>query len=156
MEDHSNAAVIQRFYQAFALRDAAAMNACYSADVEFTDPAFGTLKGDDARAMWTMLCGRSKDLKVEFRDVTADERTGAAHWEAWYTFAATGKSVHNIIEARFELKDGLIARHTDDFDFGRWAVQALGVPKLLAKTSMFRKGFQRKARAMLKSHGAPS
>ncbi|HVL32228.1 MAG TPA: nuclear transport factor 2 family protein [Actinomycetota bacterium] len=150
----THAEVIERFYEAFKQRDAVAMNACYHPDVEFTDPAFGTLKGDDARAMWTMLCARAKDLAVQYSDVTADSHRGTAHWEARYTFAATGRKVHNVIDARFEFEDGLIRRHIDTFDFARWAGQALGVlGKLLGRASFFQKGFQRKARALLASSG---
>lgn len=144
-----NAHLIGRFYEAFARRDAAAMNACYRDDVRFSDPAFGVLEGEDARAMWTLLCARGKDLRIELGDVRADDEGGSAHWEAWYTFAATGRKVHNIVEARFTVADGLIVRHDDAFDFGRWARQALGVPSVVARTPFFRNAFQRKARAML-------
>ncbi len=123
---HQNAELINRFYSAFQKRDAKGMAACYLKDVEFSDNAFGPLKGDRARAMWAMLCEGGKDLRLEFRDVRADEQTGSAHWEAWYTFSGTGRKVHNIIEARFEFRDGLISRHADTFDFHRWAGQALG------------------------------
>ena len=145
-----NRALIDTFYEAFARRDADAMNACYHPEVEFSDPAFGELQGDEARAMWTMLCKRGKDLKIEHRDVAADATTGSAHWEARYTFAASGKPVHNVVEARFTFEDGLIRTHTDVFDFSRWASQALGIPgKLLGRTAFFQSAFQRKARALL-------
>lgn len=123
---HANAALITRFYQAFQKRDAAAMAACYHPEVRFSDPAFPDLRGPQAGAMWTMLCARGKDLRLEFRDVQADDHRGRAHWEAWYSFTATGRKVHNIIDAEFEFRDGLILRHTDRFDFHRWAGQALG------------------------------
>ncbi len=124
---HPNAELIQRFYTCFQKRDAAGMAKCYHQNVEFSDPAFPDLKGDRARAMWRMLTERGKDLRLEFRDVRADDRTGSAHWEAWYTFSVTGRKVHNIIDARFEFRDGLIIRHVDSFDFHRWAGQALGL-----------------------------
>ena len=76
--------------------------------------------------MWKMLTSRAADLAVEVSDVRADDRVGSAHWEARYTFSATGRHVHNVIEASFELRDGLISRHTDTFDFWRWSRQALG------------------------------
>lgn len=129
---HAHAQTIERFYRAFQQRDAAAMAACYHADVCFSDPVFTDLRGDQARAMWAMLCTRGKDLRLEFRDARADDRSGSAHWEAWYTFSGTGRSVHNVIDATFEFRDGLISRHTDRFDLHRWAGQALGpVGKLL-------------------------
>jgi ketosteroid isomerase-like protein len=147
---HPHQELIERFYSAFQRRDADVMTACYSPDVEFSDDVFGTLKGSEATAMWRMLCARGKDLRVEYSDVTADDNDGSAHWEAWYTFSASGRQVHNVIEARFEFADGLISRHADRFDFGKWAGQALGVPgKLLGRTSFFKNAVRRKTRAAL-------
>lgn len=123
---HPNAKVIQDFYAAFARRDAEGMAACYADDVSFSDPVFPALRGDEARAMWRMLCERGKDLRIESSGIEADDTTGRAHWEAWYTFSATGQKVHNVIDARFELRDGKIVKHVDTFDFKRWAGQALG------------------------------
>lgn len=123
---HPHAQLIERFYQAFQKRDGAAMARCYHPEVHFSDPAFPDLRGARAGAMWTMLCAKGKDLRLEYRDVQADDRTGSAHWEAWYTFSKTGRPVHNQIDARFEFRDGLIVRHQDRFDFHRWASQALG------------------------------
>lgn len=123
---HPNAALITRFYEAFSRRDGAAMAACYHPDVSFSDPVFPDLKGPAAGAMWRFLCERGGDLKVEFRDIEADDTSGKAHWEARYTFSATGRPVHNVIDASFSFKDGLIRAHTDRFDFYAWARQALG------------------------------
>jgi ketosteroid isomerase-like protein len=140
---HPNEELIARFYSALGRRDAAEMGACYHADVTFSDPAFPDLHGDRARAMWAMLAERGSDLTVEFSGVTADDATGAAHWEARYTFSMTGKKVHNVIDARFAFRDGLIFTHTDTFDFHRWAGQALGVSgKLLGGTSFLQKKVQ--------------
>jgi len=124
----SNAALIADFYRAFQRRDAAAMGACYAPAVRFSDPVFGDLEGDRAIAMWEMLCVRAEDLRIEFRDVSADDRIGRAHWDAWYTFTTTGRPVHNSIDATFEFADGHIVEHTDHFDVHRWATQALGLP----------------------------
>ncbi len=135
-----NKELIQKFYTAFQNMDAEAMTECYHDDVAFTDPAFGALQGARAKAMWTMLCGRSKDLKVEFSGIEADKNFGKAHWEAWYTFSQTGRKVHNIIDATFEFKDGKIIKHTDVFNLKRWAGQAMGFKgMLLGGTGFFKK-----------------
>ena len=128
---HPHAQRITDFYSAFQKRDAGAMGACYHPEVEFSDPAFQGLRGARARAMWTMLCERGKDLELTFRDVEADDRGGRAYWEARYTFSATRRKVINRIHAEFEFRDGLIYRHTDRFDFWRWTGQALGPVGLL-------------------------
>lgn len=123
---HAHAALIDRFYNAFAKRDARAMASCYHADVEFSDPVFPSLRGAEAGKMWAMLCARGADLRVEHKDVVADDRAGSAHWDAYYTFATTGRKVHNSIDATFTFRDDRIVRHIDRFGFYRWARQALG------------------------------
>ena len=120
-----NAQLIESFYQAFARRDAGAMSACYAPDATFSDPVF-TLQGSEIGAMWAMLCDAGKDLRVEARDIAADDRMGTANWQAWYTFSATGRPVHNDIQATFTFVDGAIASHRDVFDLWRWSRMALG------------------------------
>jgi ketosteroid isomerase-like protein len=123
---HPNAQLLEDFYAAFARRDGAAMAACYHPEARFSDPVFPALSGAEAGAMWRMLCHNGKDLRVEHSGVSADGAHGRAHWEATYTFRATGRKVHNAIDATFEFRDGRIWRHTDAFPFWRWARQALG------------------------------
>lgn len=124
---HPNAALIERFYVAFARRDWAAMAACYHPQVHFSDEVFD-LHGADAGLMWRMLCTSGRDLQIEASAMAADDARGEAHWDARYTFGATGRKVLNRIDARFEFRDGLIVRHVDRFDFWRWSRQALGAP----------------------------
>ncbi len=136
-------AVAERFYAAFAKRDAEAMAACYADDASFADPAFPDLRGAAVRDMWRMLCARGKDLRIEHRVTEATAGRARVHWEAWYTFhggfSSTGRAVHNIIEAELEVRDGRIVRHRDDFPFPRWARQALGAPGLLLGWTPFLK-----------------
>ena len=144
---NANEETIRRFYTAFQQRDATTMAACYAPDVQFSDPVFTDLCGAAAGTMWKMLCERGKDLKIEFRDVRADATSGSAHWEAWYTFSASGRKVHNIIDASFEFRNGMIVKHTDRFNLHRWAGLALGLPgTLLGWTPLL----QNKIRAMAK------
>lgn len=143
---HPNQRLIEEFYTAFQRCDAAAMVRCYHPEIHFSDPVFPELRGEAAGAMWTMLCGRARDLKVELKDVAADEAEGRTHWEARYSFGPSKRPVHNIIEARFAFKDGLIVRHADTFDFHRWASQALGPAGwLLGWTGMMQRSVQKQA-----------
>ena len=126
MPDTDNAAVIASFYEAFGRRDAEAMAACYHPEVRFSDPVFLDLRGPRAGNMWRMLCERAADLEIEASDISADESSGRAHWEARYTFTATGRPVHNRIEARFRFEGGQIIEHRDAFPLWRWTRMALG------------------------------
>lgn len=133
---HPNAATIERFYGAFARLDDAAMAACYAREASFQDPVF-TLEGrDHIAAMWSMLCAATRERgrevwQLEWRDVRAEGDVGSAHWEAHYRFSASGRMVHNRIDAHFRFREGLIVAHRDDFEFWAWARQALGAPGLL-------------------------
>lgn len=126
MSAEANQATIERLYAAFGEGNGAAMTACYALGAHFRDPAFGDLEGDDIGAMWRMLTGRAKDLEIELHEHQAGEDTGSAHWIARYTFS-TGRPVVNDIQASFRFDaGGLISDHVDEFDFRRWARQALG------------------------------
>jgi ketosteroid isomerase-like protein len=138
--------LIQAFYTAFNDHDGDAMAACYAPDGHFWDPVFGDLTGVEAGQMWRMLTSRSADLHVELPDHSVDGDTGRAYWIAHYTFTQTGRSVVNEVHAIFRFESGLIADHRDEFDFTRWARQALGVPGLLPPV---RSAVRRKARAGL-------
>ncbi len=129
---YQNQDVINRFYTAFANHDAHTMAQLYHPEVEFSDPVFGTLRGPAVSAMWTMLIeAGSHDLTVRHDQVLTDAKQGQARWQAWYGAPLTGFPVHNVIQARFEFKDGLIYRHHDSFDMNVWACQALGAPGCL-------------------------
>jgi uncharacterized protein (TIGR02246 family) len=121
-----NASLIDRFYEAFARGDAETMAACYAPDASFSDPVFQDLHGAEVTSMWRMLSEGATDLEVVHRDVRVEGDRGSAHWDADYTFTATGRPVHNEIDASFVFRDGLIAEHVDRFDFWKWTRQALG------------------------------
>jgi ketosteroid isomerase-like protein len=151
---NTNEQVIHKFYTAFANADALKMGECYHTDIQFEDPAFGKLNGNDARQMWKMLVEKSKgNIKIEFSDIKADEYSGFAKWTATYNFSKTNRKVVNEIQAAFKFKDGLIISHTDNFDIWKWAKQALGVKGFLLGWSGFmQKQIQKQALASLKSY----
>lgn len=144
---HPNAELIKSFYTAFQNRDADGMNVCYSSDIIFSDPAFGTLHGSEVTSMWRMLCERGKDLKIAFGNLHADDHTGSAHWEAWYTFSKSKRRVHNVIEASFIFQDSKIRQHTDKFNLWKWSSMALGpLGTFLGWTPFVQAGVRKEAR----------
>ena len=148
----SNADLIRTFYGAFARRDGAAMGRCYDPAAQFEDPVF-TLSGWQVPAMWRMLCERASDLRIELGQVRADDVRGSARWEAWYTFSATGRPVHNVIEASFTFGPGRIVTHRDRFNLYRWAGQALGWPGILfGWTPVLHRAIRRRSAAALRAY----
>lgn len=149
---HPHAGVITRFYDSFQALDGDAMAGCYHKDAVFRDPVFPELRGNDIGDMWRMLASSARGFRLTYRDVTAEEDQGSAHWEAAYLFSKTGRPVHNVIEARFRFKDGLIVEHTDSFDFWRWTRQALGpTGALLGWSPLVRNKVRAQAAARLAS-----
>lgn len=150
----SNTDLIRTFYESFARGDAEGMTGCYDERIVFTDPAFGELKGDDAKNMWRMLLARSKGgIKIAFDDVQADDKTGSANWTAEYAFGQTGRKVVNRISARFEFQNGKISRHTDHFSMWKWSRQALGpIGWLLGWTPIMKARIQKQTRQLLKKY----
>jgi hypothetical protein len=146
---------IEQFYKAFASLDSKTMAECYALDATFEDEVFQLRGHTHVGGMWAMLCAAVKksgrtDWKLQVREIT--ERS--AHWEPTYRFSATGRIVHNVIDAEFEFdSQGLIKRHRDRFDFWRWARQALGVRGLLfGWTDWLRRKVQRQANRNLAKH----
>lgn len=146
--------IITSFYEAFSKGKASEMVSHYHPDIVFEDPAFGQLKGEEAKAMWKMLIERSKgNIKITFSDVDADGNKGSALWEAAYVFGPDKRKVVNKIKATFEFEDGKITRHTDRFDVWKWASQALGWKGwLLGWTPFMKNQIQKQSRGLLKKY----
>jgi ketosteroid isomerase-like protein len=134
-----NEQLITRFYTCFQNKDYKGMQDCYADHATFNDPVFTNLNSNQVKAMWEMLLKSGKDLRLEFKDVQADDKTGSAEWIAYYTFSRTGNKVINRIKARFVFENGKIVTHNDHFDFYTWAKQSLGITGLLLGWTPFLK-----------------
>ena len=147
----TNTDIINKFYMAFQKLDYQGMNSCYSNDIVFNDPAFGLLRGDEAKAMWEMLCKNAKDFSLTFSNIQLlDEEYTTCNWVATYTFSKTGRKVVNNIKAFMRLKDGKIIEHSDGFKLSKWAAQALGFKgALLGWTGFMKRKIQQNARKNL-------
>lgn len=135
-----NPEILNKFYKAFQQRDYATMQSCYHEDVQFSDPAFQNLNAKQVKAMWHMLCERGKDLVVEFDLINENQ----VFWKANYSFSKTGRKVENRITASFQLKEGLIYRHNDQFNLWKWSGMALGTAGVLLGWTPFMKSKIRK------------
>ena len=100
--------------------------------------------------MWRMLTERGRTCGSSCSSTRPTAIAARAHWRAHYTFTQTGRPVVNDVRASLRFADGLIAEHLDDFDFHRWARQALGPSGLLLGwTPILRAAVRRRARAGL-------
>ena len=154
-----NEQTLTRLYSAFAKLDADTMAKCYAEDATFDDPVFSLHGSDEVAGMWHMLCDAARnkgrqDWRLDFSEVRSDGTNGRAHWEARYRFSASKRLVHNVIDATFTFTpDGLIASHTDAFDFWHWSRQALGLGGfMLGWVPFFRKQVRVQAREALNKY----
>ncbi len=147
---NSDEAIIHQFYRAFQQKDFKTMQSCYTENAVFNDAAFKNLNAAEVRAMWEMLIKSGRDLVITYQIGHFSGNIGTADWVATYTFSQTGRKVVNRVHATFVLENGKIVDHRDQFDFWKWARQALGLPGLLLGWSGFlRKKVQQKARQRL-------
>jgi len=107
------------------------MQHCYHAEAVFTDEVFVNLNAAQVKAMWQMLLTAGGDLQLVYKNVEMTGDTASANWIATYTFSFTKRKVVNDIQARFQLKDGLIYRHRDQFNFYKWSRMAFGIKGIL-------------------------
>ncbi len=146
----TNKKTITQFYYSFANGKIDSMQSCYAKDIIFKDPVFGELKGERVTKMWEMLLTKNKEIQVFVTDIYVGEDTGTAKWKAIYTFGKKKRKVTNFVTATFEIHDGIITKHTDDFDFYKWSKQALGLKGFLfGWTNWFQKKFQKQANLLL-------
>ncbi|RTY65050.1 nuclear transport factor 2 family protein [Flavobacterium sp. LS1P28] len=149
-----NEKILTKFYSAIANADSPTMCNCYDSSIQFRDPVFGLLKGNDVCLMWKMLLEKSKgNITIKFSAVKADDYIGSVQFIATYNFSKTNRKVVNRIQAQFQFKDGLIIKHTDDFDIFKWSKQAFGITGyLLGWTGFFHKKIQEQALLSLKKY----
>jgi|SRR5882757_5988592 len=148
---NENEQLIKKFYDCFGEKDWRGMLDCYHNEIiSFYDPVFEKLEGDEVRAMWEMLLRNAPDLSVSVSDITSEDDYGSCHWEASYTFSATGRHILNKGKAHFEFGEGKITEHQDQWGFWNWSRQALGLSGLLlGGTSFLQNRVRRQAKQNL-------
>ena len=143
-------AALVRFYDALARRDAETMAGMYAPDASFEDAVF-RLRGKEIGLMWRTLLGRAKEFSVTYTIAQAAADRGAVEWTARYLFGGRrSRRVVNVILSELRFENGRIVEQKDEFDFPRWAAQALGASgRLFGRFEWFRRAVARKARRRL-------
>lgn len=136
---NENELLIKKFYTCFQNKDYRGMQDCYADNAVFNDSVFENLSSLQVKAMWEMLIKNGKDFRLEFSNIKATDKNGSAHWDAYYTFSKTGNRVINRIDASFTFENGKIVSHTDNFNFYKWAKQALGITGVVLGWTSFMK-----------------
>jgi steroid delta-isomerase-like uncharacterized protein len=119
----------ERWMSAWNERDAEGVAALCTEDVEFTDPAVGTVHGRAAVADWVRSCERAlPDYRFEEPEppfIASGRPKVIAPWRMTGTntgpidppgFAATGRSIDLEGVDHWWFREGLIARYRADYD----------------------------------------
>lgn len=130
----SAVALAERFYGAFAARDAAGMEACYAKDVVFHDPLFGHLNGPQVMEMWRAIIPAADPKTFQVTPTVdqapVEQRDGSfkvkVHWDAHYDLPGH-THVDNRSDSTLVIKDGRIVSQRDEWDLSNWTRQALPV-----------------------------
>ena len=143
-------AVVTRFFEAFARRDAAAMAACYHPMASYSSPVFPDLRGVLPGAMWALALSDAQALQLQWSVAFADARKAQVTWRASWR---GGRRLRRLEAAStIAVWDGGIVRQVDEFRFARWAAQALGVWSWpLAWLAPFQRRVRQRARAALEA-----
>lgn len=124
---HPNEQLLEKFFNALQRKDINAVIECLDQEVVYSDPIFKNLQGRTTRAYWHMMLEKLPDLKVEYKNIKANDNSGSACWYCIYNYTKTDRLIRYKIKAKFKFKDGKIFSHTDSYSLWRWAGKALGL-----------------------------
>ena len=118
-----------RWLEAWNLHNAEALAALCTEDVEFTDPAIGTVHGREAVAGWLRTCDRAfPDYRFEEPEppyLSSDRPKAIVPWRMIATntgpieppgFAATGRPIDLEGVDHWWFRNGLVCRYRADYD----------------------------------------
>ncbi|AVN64236.1 MULTISPECIES: nuclear transport factor 2 family protein [Mesoplasma] len=124
--------ILKDFYDAFTKGDFKKMNSLYDESIVFNDPIFKDLNNKQVTTMWKSLLSNKKESKFEVSYELLNENDYLfVTWTATYLFGPKRRKVTNIVDSRMEVKDGKIIKHTDSFNFKKWAKQSIGGPAFI-------------------------
>ncbi len=127
-----NEQTIARFFKAFQQKDPIAMQACLAADIAYSNPVSGLLRGKAVWDMWEVECRTLQSFSLQFRESrTTDQEYYTCEWAASFIHPATKRRVVNNCKAFMRLDNGIITEHSDAFKYYRWVRQVYGLPGLV-------------------------
>ena len=105
------------------------MKDLYAPDVKFKDTLFEYGDREGTMHMWKKLDVGGPAGKFEYQLDRVEGDKAYGHWNADYKVG--GRPVHNEIKSELTIRDGKIVKHTDDWDWKKWAPQALPLGPLV-------------------------
>lgn len=149
----SNIDLLHQFYGSFSKANAEGMNACYHENIIFKDPANGELHGERAKAMWSMLLSRNKNIRIDYEILEVAANSACVEWQANYEYGPEKRKIHNNVLAYFKFEDGKIIKHRDRFSLWNWSKQALGITgQILGWTGYLKNKIQNRTNKLLNEY----
>jgi len=121
---HPNEALVRRFFERLAARDAPGAAGCYHAEIFYSDPLFPRLRGAAPGELWRMRLEDLQGLEIRLEEAHGDADGAHAVWSLGYVLGP--RKVALRVRSMFGFRDGRISRHYDHFSFWGWAAQAYG------------------------------
>ncbi|PRP83192.1 hypothetical protein PROFUN_09356 [Planoprotostelium fungivorum] len=144
-ENNTDQSAVERFFRGYASLDLPLLASSLHPEYRFSDGGFPDLNRKRGEAMWAMFILNHKNNEINCTTHQIHEGKDKDHPSADYVvkYKFEGRPVENHIHSEFELKDGLIYRHVDSFDFYAWTIQTKGlVGRLLGWTQFFQSKVQ--------------
>ncbi|AVN60196.1 ketosteroid isomerase [Mesoplasma entomophilum] len=121
--------ILRKFYEAFTKGDFKKMNSLYDDSIVFNDPIFKNLNNKQVTNMWKSLLSNKKESKFEVSyEIIKENKDIFVRWTATYLFGPKKRKVTNVVDSKMEVVNGKIVKHTDSFNFKKWAKQSIGGP----------------------------
>ncbi|ATZ20707.1 nuclear transport factor 2 family protein [Mesoplasma coleopterae] len=121
--------VLKEFYEAFTKGNSKKMNSLYDQSIIFNDPIFKDLNNKQVTNMWKSLLSNKKESKFEVSyEIIKENEDIFVRWTATYLFGPKKRKVTNVVDSKMEVVNGKIVKHTDSFNFKKWAKQSIGGP----------------------------
>lgn len=157
-----------RWLDAWNRYDGAALSLLCTEDVEFTDPAIGTVRGRPPVAEWVAICARAfpgyRFEEPEPAYLSSDREKAIVPWRMVGTnsgtidppgFAPTHRSFALDGVDHWWFRDGLVERYRADYDLNG-LMRQLGIAPMPGSRAERAMVFMQRAGARLKKTPAPS
>ena len=105
-------ATLEAFCDAIERRDAEALGACYSEEVEYADALFIALQGSLVTARWAMVFRRVPGLAVSIQGARVDAGDAVVRWDMSFP-QPRGGAIRHFMRSELRIEGGRVVRHED-------------------------------------------
>lgn len=123
---NANEELLHIFFRSLKSKNFIQLADCYAKNATFTNPVYISLNKTLTVAMFNMYIRNAENLRLDFKNITADHHSGSAEWLITYTTAKKNKVVIKYLKSHFTFKNEKIVKQVDDFNFYNYIRQIKG------------------------------